>query len=80
MTPTLVGRWQTRLALLGTIGLAISAVFAVAVGSLVTAGFWAGLAEENGHFRQGLKASLSRCRYRGPAASGLRERERLRRS
>jgi hypothetical protein len=35
VTPTLVGRWQTRLALLSTIGLAISAVFAVAFGSAV---------------------------------------------
>lgn len=28
MTPTLLGRWQTRLFLLGTVGLAITSVFA----------------------------------------------------
>jgi len=35
VTPTLVGRWQTRLALLATIGLGISAVFAEVFGSAV---------------------------------------------
>ena len=35
MTPTLIGRWQTRVALLATIGTAISLLFAVAFGSPV---------------------------------------------
>ncbi len=33
MTPTLIGRWQTRLALLGTLGMLVSLPFCVAVGS-----------------------------------------------
>jgi hypothetical protein len=35
MTPTLVGRWQTRVALLATIGTAVSLIFAAAAGSPV---------------------------------------------
>lgn len=33
MTPTLLGRWETRLALLATIGLLITLIFAVVFGS-----------------------------------------------
>lgn len=33
MTPTLVGRWQTRIALLATVGLLVSVPFAVVAGS-----------------------------------------------
>lgn len=33
MTPTLVGRWQTRLALLATIGLLITLIFVLVLGS-----------------------------------------------
>jgi hypothetical protein len=33
MTPTLVGRWQTRIALLGTLGVIVSALFAAVYGS-----------------------------------------------
>lgn len=34
MTPTLFGRWQTRLLLLGTLGLLVTAVFAFALRSI----------------------------------------------
>lgn len=33
MTPTLLGRWETRLALLATVGLLISLIFALVFGS-----------------------------------------------
>lgn len=35
MTPTLLGRWQTRLLLLGTVGLLITAAFAALYGDFV---------------------------------------------
>lgn len=34
VTPTLVGRWQTRIALLATLGLIVTALFALAYGSV----------------------------------------------
>ena len=36
MTPTLPGRWQTRLLLLGTVGLVLSLIFGAIVGDLRT--------------------------------------------
>lgn len=38
MTPTLVGRWQTRIAMLGTLGLLVTAIFAMAYASPIF--FW----------------------------------------
>lgn len=38
MTPTLIGRWQTRFAMLGTLGLLVTAILAAAYGSPVF--FW----------------------------------------
>lgn len=35
MTPTLAGRWQTRLALFATLGLLITLIFVIATGSVV---------------------------------------------
>jgi len=34
MTPTLIGRWQTRLALLATLGVVVTALFALAYANL----------------------------------------------
>lgn len=36
MTPTLMGRWQSRIFILGTVGLIITLLFGAAVGNLIT--------------------------------------------